>query len=187
MNTPTQKIQNPENAQGASCSCQPSEEEMLRSLDVVIDGFAKTDGALIPILQTAQNLFGYLPTSVLKHISLRLKIPYSEVTGVVTFYSFFSTVPRGKHVVRVCLGTACYVRGGKEVLEAFKKNLKINVGETTPDRMFSLEVGRCFGACGLAPVAMINDDVHQRVKAAKIRDIISPYQHEGEDVKEAKS
>ena len=168
------------------CACEPSEEEMLRSLDLVIDGFEKTDGALIPILQTTQNLFGYLPKPVLKHISLRLKIPYSEVTGVVSFYSFFSTVPRGKHVVRVCLGTACYVRGGKEVLEAFKKNLKINVGETTPDRMFSLEVGRCFGACGLAPVAMIDEDVHQRVKAAKIREIISQYQHEGEDVKEAK-
>jgi len=187
MDTPAQKTQASAAAQGTACACQPTDEEMLRSLDVVIDGFLKTDGALIPILQTAQNLFGYLPKTVLKHISARLKIPYSEVTGVVTFYSFFSTVPRGKHVVRVCLGTACYVRGGKEVLEAFKKNLKINVGETTPDRMFSLEVGRCFGACGLAPVAMINDDVHQRVKSAKIRDIISQYQHEGEDVKEAKS
>ncbi len=187
MDISAQKTQDLIAPQGAPCACQPTEEEMLRSLDVVIDGFTKTDGALIPILQTAQNLFGYLPKSVLKHISLRLKIPYSEVTGVVTFYSFFSTVPRGKHVVRVCLGTACYVRGGKDVLEAFKKNLKINVGETTPDRMFSLEVGRCFGACGLAPVAMIDDDVHQRVKSAKIRDIISQYQHEGEDVKEAKS
>ncbi len=185
MDPKTPKPQESQDA--AACSgCQPSDEEMLRSLDAVMDGFEKTDGALIPILQTAQNLFGYLPKHVLKHISLRLKIPYSEVSGVVSFYSFFSTVPRGKHVVRVCLGTACYVRGGKEVLEAFKKNLKINVGETTPDRMFSLEVGRCFGACGLAPVTMINDDVHQRVKPAKIRDIISQYQHEGENVKEAK-
>ena len=186
MNTPETKVKDPKQP-SSGCSCQPTDEEMLRSLDAVIDGFANTDGALIPILQTAQNLFGYLPSCVLKHISLRLKIPYSEVTGVVSFYSFFSTVPRGKHVVRVCLGTACYVRGGKEVLEAFKKNLKINVGETTPDRMFSLEVGRCFGACGLAPVAMIDDDVHQRVKSARIREIISQYQHEGEDVKEAKS
>lgn len=185
VNTKTPEAQDPQPS-SAKCGCQANEEEMLRSLDTVIDGFIDTDGALIPILQTAQNLFGYLPGKVLKHISLRLKIPYSEVTGVVSFYSFFSTVPRGKHVVRVCLGTACYVRGGKEVLEAFKKNLKINVGETTPDRMFSLEVGRCFGACGLAPVAMIDDDVHQRVKSAKIRDIISQYQHEGEDVKEAR-
>ena len=111
MDASSQKTKSLGAAQGTCCSCQPSEEEMLRSLDVVIDGFAKTEGALIPILQTAQNLFGYLPKSVLKHISLQLKIPYSEVTGVVTFYSFFSTVPRGKHVVRVCLGTACYVRG----------------------------------------------------------------------------
>ncbi len=174
------------NSPQGTCDCQATEAEMLRSLDAVIDGSSDTRGALIPILQSAQNLFGFLPKNVLKHVSLRLKIPYSEVTGVVSFYSFFSTVPRGKHVIRVCLGTACYVRGGKEVLEAFRKNLKINVGETTPDRMFSLEVGRCFGACGLAPVAMIDDDVHQRVKSAKIRDIISQYQHEGEDVKEAR-
>lgn len=185
MNNPESKTKDAKDLSGG-CACQPTEEEMLRSLDAVIDGFSRTEGSLIPILQTAQNLFGYLPTNVLKHISLRLKVPYSEVTGVVSFYSFFSTVPRGKHVIRVCLGTACYVRGGKEVLEAFKKNLKINVGETTPDRMFSLEVGRCFGACGLAPVAMVNDDVHQRVKSAKIRDLISQYQHEGEDVKEAR-
>lgn len=170
----------------AATKCEPTEEELLRSLDHVIDGFAKTEGRLIPVLQSAQNLFGYLPKDVLKHISLRLGIPYSEVTGVVTFYSFFSTVPRGKHVIRVCLGTACYVRGGKEVLEAFKRNLKIDVGETTPDRMFSLEIGRCFGACGLAPVAMIDDDVHQRVKPARIREIISQYQHIGEVIKEVK-
>jgi NADH:ubiquinone oxidoreductase subunit E len=185
MESQHSKAENPANS-ASGCDCQFTEEEMLRSLDAVIDGFRKTDGALIPILQSAQNLFGYLPQNVLKHISLRLKIPYSEVTGVVSFYSFFSTVPRGKHVIRVCLGTACYVRGGKEVLEAFRKNLKINVGETTQDRNFSLEVGRCFGACGLAPVAMIDDDVHQRVKSAKIREIISQYQHDGEDVKEAK-
>lgn len=185
MDTAKVKTQDPQTP-SAGCACQATDEELLRSLDAVIDGFTKTDGALIPILQTAQNLFGYLPVIALKHISLRMKIPYSEVSGVVSFYSFFSTTPRGKHVVRVCLGTACYVRGGKEVLEAFKKNLKINVGETTPDRMFSLEVGRCFGACGLAPVALIDEDVHQRVKSAKIREMISQYQHEGEDVKEAR-
>ena len=185
MNNEKIKTKDPQ-PPSSGCGCQATDEEMLRSLDVVIDGFTKTAGALIPILQTAQNLFGYLPVKALKHISLRLQIPYSEVTGVVTFYSFFSTTPRGKHVVRVCLGTACYVRGGKEVLEAFKKNLKINVGETTADRMFSLEVGRCFGACGLAPVALIDEDVHQRVKSAKIREMISQYQHEGEDVKEAR-
>ena len=98
--------------------------------------------------------------------------PYSEVAGVVGFYSFFTTVPRGKHLVRVCLGTACYVRGGKEVLAALKTALDVEVGETTSDRVFSLDVGRCFGACGLAPVIMIDDDVHQRVKPARVGKIL---------------
>ena len=184
MDASSQKTKSLGAAQGTCCSCQPSEEEMLRSLDVVIDGFAKTEGALIPILQTAQNLFGYLPKSVLKHISLRLKIPYSEVTGVVTFYSFFSTVPRGKHVVRVCLGTACYVRGGGQVLDALRKRLAINVNQTTDDRMFTLEVARCFGACGLAPTMSIDDVVFKRVRPGKIAEIIDGFYSKGENVKE---
>lgn len=152
-----------------------SDEEIFSRLDMIIDGFSETEGALIPVLQSTQNLFGFLPERALKHISLRLSIPYSEVAGVVTFYSYFSTVPRGKNIVRVCLGTACYVRGGKEVLDAMKKQLGINVGGTTEDRLFSLEVGRCFGACGLAPVVLVNDDVYQRVKPSKIKDLLTPY------------
>jgi NADH:ubiquinone oxidoreductase subunit E len=151
------------------------DEEILSRLDLIIDGFSETEGALIPVLQSTQNLFGFLPEKALKHISVKLSIPYSEVAGVVTFYSYFSTVPRGKNIVRVCLGTACYVRGGKEVLEAVKKQLNINVGGTTEDRLFSLEVGRCFGACGLAPVVLVNDDVHQRVKPAKIKELLTEY------------
>lgn len=130
---------------------------------------------MIPILQTAQNMFGYLPEPVLKKVSSSLKISYSEVAGVVSFYSYFSTVPRGKNIIRVCLGTACYVRGGKAVLSAIQDYLGIDVGDTTEDRIFSLEIGRCFGACGLAPVVMINDQVYQRVKPAKVRDILIPY------------
>ncbi len=169
-----------------TCCCDDiSDEEMLKRLDSVIDTCQSTEGALIPILQTAQNLFGYLPKKVLQHISQRLHIPYSQVTGVVTFYSFFSTHPRGKNLVRVCLGTACYVRGGKEVLAATQKALGINVGETTPDRLFSLEVGRCFGACGLAPVVMINDDVHQRAKPAKIKELLSQYRDGSDTAQEA--
>lgn len=152
-----------------------NDSELWEQLNKTLDSWSSVPGALIPVLQTAQDLFGYLPEKVIKHVAERLGIPYSEVTGVVTFYSYFSTVPRGKHVVRVCLGTACYVRGGKEVLEAMKKTLGIGVGETTPDRQFSLEVGRCFGACGLAPVVLVDDDVHQRVKPARVRDIIEPY------------
>jgi NADH:ubiquinone oxidoreductase subunit E len=97
------------------------------------------------------------------------------VAGVVGFYSFFSTQPRGDNIIRVCLGTACYVRGGKQVLDSLKKELAIDVGETTEDRVFSLEIARCFGACGLAPAIMINDDVHQRVKPARIKQLLAPY------------
>ncbi|MFW6366853.1 MAG: NAD(P)H-dependent oxidoreductase subunit E [Spirochaetota bacterium] len=152
--------------------------EAWSTLDNVITELSQKEGALIPILQSAQQIFQYLPPSVIRYISNRLKLPYSEVAGVVSFYSYFSTVPRGKHIVRVCLGTACYVRGGKEVLSALEKELEISVGETTSDRLFTLEVGRCFGACGLAPVVMIGDTVHQRVKPSTIRQMLSEYSKE---------
>jgi len=159
------------------CPCGKTEKEetLLRRLEDVLREQSGKEGALIPVLQQAQAIFGYLPESALKRISLALDKPYSEVAGVVGFYSFFSTAPRGDHVIRVCLGTACYVRGGKQVLEAVKKHLGIDVGATTPDRVFSLEVGRCFGACGLAPVIMVDNDIHQRVKAAKVQDILDKY------------
>lgn len=157
------------------------EAPLFAELDRYIEGLAGEPGPLIPVLQRAQEIFGFLPANALKHISLRLDIPYSEVAGVVTFYSFFSTVPRGKHVVRVCLGTACYVRGGKEVLASVEKELGIPVGSTTEDRLFSLEVGRCFGACGLAPVVLVDDDVYQRVKPSRVRDIFEAYKEEAEE------
>lgn len=157
------------------CLDELSEAEMADRIEEVIDRFSEVKGALIPVLQSAQNMFGYLPEDVLKRISLKLNIPYSEVAGVVSFYSYFSTVPRGKHIVRVCLGTACYVRGGKEVLQAIQDALGIDVGYTTEDRVFSLEVGRCYGACGLAPVVMIDDQVYQRVKPSRIKDMLTPY------------
>jgi NADH:ubiquinone oxidoreductase subunit E len=163
---------------GCQCGEEVSEEQLLERLDEVIAGYKGKPGALIPVLQIAQGLFGYLPEAALKRIALQLGKPYSEVAGVVGFYSFFSTVPRGKHVIRVCLGTACYVRGGVNVLDAFKKDLDIDVGGTTEDRLFSLEVGRCFGACGLAPVIMIDDDVHHRVKPKRIGAILARYAEE---------
>jgi NADH:ubiquinone oxidoreductase subunit E len=128
-------------------------------------------------LQIAQGLFGYLPESALKRIALGLNKSFSEVAGVVSFYSFFSTVPRGKHLVRVCLGTACYVRGGKRVLDSLKHKLGVDVGETTEDRQFTLEVARCFGACGLAPAIMIDDEVHHRVKPSRIELVLSKYRN----------
>jgi NADH:ubiquinone oxidoreductase subunit E len=162
------------------CCCQgvpePTQEELLGRLDKVIEEYKSKAGALIPVLQIAQGIYGYLPETALKRIALGLKKPYSEVAGVVGFYSFFSTVPRGKHLIRVCLGTACYVRGGKAVLDGFKHKLGIDVGGTTKDRNFSLEVARCFGACGLAPAIMIDDTVYHRVKTSKIPKILAEYQ-----------
>jgi NADH:ubiquinone oxidoreductase subunit E len=159
----------------AECQQPATEEELLSRLNDVLMEYANVPGALIPVLQIAQAMFGYLPEMALRKISEALNKPYSEVAGVVSFYSFFTTVPRGKHLVRVCLGTACYVRGGKQVLSALKDALGIEVGETTPDRFFSLDVGRCFGACGLAPVIMVDEDVHQRVKPARLAKILEQY------------
>ena len=155
-----------------------SEGELLAQLDEVLEEYRETPGALIPVLQKAQDIYGYLPETALKRVSLTLGKSYSEVAGVVGFYSFFVTAPRGRHLVRVCLGTACYVRGGKRVLAAFRQKLGIDVGETTPDRMFSLEVARCFGACGLAPTCMIDSDVHQRIKPAKVQEILDQYRNQ---------
>jgi NADH:ubiquinone oxidoreductase subunit E len=160
-----------------ACACGNgvSEQELDARLDEILKEYRDKPGGLIPVLQIAQGIYGYLPESALKKIALTLNKPYSEVAGVVGFYSFFSTKPRGKHLIRVCLGTACYVRGGKRVLEAFKKELKMDVGDTTPDKVFTLEVARCFGACGLAPTVMIDDDIHQRVKPIKVREILGKY------------
>ena len=152
-----------------------TDEEIIKQTDIVVGEFAGKQGALIPVLQTLQDIFGYLPETSLKRAGERMGIPYSEVAGVVSFYKYFSIVPRGKYMIRVCLGTSCYVRGGKEVLESLKENLGINIDETTEDRLFSLKVGRCFGACGLAPVIMINDDIYQRVKPSKIGEILQSY------------
>lgn len=163
-----------ENATCDACQ-QATEEERLAQLDDVLREYRDMPGALIPVLQIAQAIFGYLPEVALRKISSALGKSYSEVAGVVGFYSFFTTVPRGRHLVRVCLGTACYVRGGKEVLASLKELLDVEVGETTSDQQFSLDVGRCFGACGLAPVIMIDDDVFERVRPTKLERILDEY------------
>ncbi len=159
----------------AACAERATDAELFGRLDGVLAEYRGKPGALIPVLQIAQGIFGFLPEKVLKRIALSLGKSYSEVAGVVGFYSFFSTVPRGRHLIRVCLGTACYVRGGKLLLETFKQELGIEVGGTTPDGLFSLEVARCFGACGLAPTVMIDEDVLQRVKPLKVRGILETY------------
>ena len=152
------------------------ENPLYRQLDEFIAGTNRDREALIPVLHKAQELFGFLPIDVQEHVAKRLKLPVSEVYGVVTFYHYFSMQPRGRHTVNLCLGTACYVRGAKKVADALTQELGIKLGETTPDRRFSLTTQRCFGACGLAPVVMINNDVHGRVTAKKISAILAKYE-----------
>ena len=176
MNEASATVNPPNTSAPCACRARATDGELMQRLDEVLTEYQGKPGALIPVLQIAQGIFGYLPENVMKRIALRLGKSYSEVAGVVGFYSFFSTVPRGKHLVRVCLGTACYVRGGKQVLEAMRKELGIEVGETSKDGMFSLEVARCFGACGLAPAVCIDEEVYKRVRPAKIREILARYE-----------
>jgi NADH-quinone oxidoreductase E subunit len=149
---------------------------LFQELDEFIAKQPKERDSLIPILHKAQDLFGFLPIDVQEHVAKALGLPVSEVLGVVTFYHYFTMQPRGRHTVNVCLGTACYVRGAKKVVEALTQELGIKMGETTEDRRFSLTAQRCFGACGLAPVIMINDDVHGRVTPKKVAAILAQYE-----------
>ncbi len=129
-------------------------------------------GALIPVLHKAQEIFGYLPEEVLLHIEKIMRIPATKIYGVVTFYSFFSTVPKGKFNVSVCMGTACFVRGAENILNEFETLLNIKAGQTREDGLFSMNSIRCIGACGLAPVVMVNDKVYGRVKPQDVKNII---------------
>lgn len=149
--------------------------EQVDKLNKIINKHKGKPGSLIPVLEEAQVCLEYLPMSVQKKIATGLNLPLSRVYGVVTFYSFFTMTPRGKHTVRVCLGTACYVRGGKALTETLQKEFGIKEGETTSDRMFTLESVRCLGACGLGPVVVIDEDVHGRVKPAKIKEMLAQY------------
>lgn len=159
------------------CKCKEmTQDEKYRLLKEVIDNYEKKESNLIQILHMAQAIFGFLPIEVQKFIAKDMDVPLSKVSGVVTFYSFFSTKPRGEYVIRVCLGTACYVRGGKKIIEKLKEILGVDIGETTPDLKFSLEVMRCIGACGLAPAVSINDKVYKQVNPDKLQQIIGKYQ-----------
>ena len=149
--------------------------EQSEKLQKVIAKYKGTDGALIPVLHEAQSIYGYLPYDVQKKISDGLDIPMAEIYGVVTFYTQFSIYPKGKFNVAVCLGTACYVKGSGDIIEKFKERLGIEVGQCTDDGKFSLEATRCIGACGLAPVLTVNDDVYGKITADDVDDILSKY------------
>lgn len=155
--------------------CCGSENPLYKELGEFIAKQKKGRDSLIPVLHKAQELFGFLPVEVQEFVAKALGIPSGEVMGVVTFYHYFTMQPRGRHTINVCLGTACYVRGAKKAMEALTKELGIKIGETTEDKRFSLTTQRCFGACGLAPVIMINEDVHGRVTPKKIQGILAQY------------
>lgn len=157
--------------------CHGISDEKYQKLDEVINQYKGKPGGLIPVLHQAQLIFGYLPKEVQIKVAEELDVPLSEVYGVVTFYSFFSQKPKGKHTIGVCLGTACYVKGAAEIVEALEENLGIKVGDTTENGEFSLMVTRCVGACGLAPVLTIGEDVYGRLSPDKIPEIIKAYEN----------
>ncbi len=156
-------------------------------LDDFINSLKDNKGALIEVLHKAQHIFGYLPKDVQLFISKKLNIPSSKVFGVVSFYSYFTTKPRGKYVINVCLGTVCFVKGSDKIMEQFEQKLNIKCGETTSDGKFTLEGLRCVGACGLAPVVVINEKVYGHVTLEDVEKILSNYSNTVEDAELAQS
>lgn len=158
---------------GCCCGCIDEKEVKLQK---IIEKYKDTKGALIPVLHEAQEVYGYLPLEVQKKISEGLSISLAEVYGVVTFYTQFSLKPKGKYKISVCLGTACYVKGSGQILDKMKEKLGIEVGDCTEDGKFSLDACRCIGACGLAPVLTINDEVYGRLTADDVEGILKNYE-----------
>jgi NADH-quinone oxidoreductase subunit E len=149
---------------------------MFRELDEYVAALPDRQGALIAVLHKAQSIFGYLPREVQLHVSRVLDLPAAKVYGVVSFYSFFTEEPRGEHVINVCMGTACFVRGAEIILKEIEADLGIKAGQTTPDGRFTIDALRCVGACGLAPVVMVDGKVYGRVKPGEMAAIIKEFE-----------
>jgi NADH:ubiquinone oxidoreductase subunit E len=152
-----------------------TEDNKYGAINNIIDLYKDKEGSLIQILHAAQKIYGCLPLDLQQTIAGKLGIPLSKVSGVVSFYSFFSVQPRGLHTIRVCLGTACYVRGGKKIVEHLIKTLGVDPGGTTTDGKFTFEVARCIGSCGLAPAIMIDDVVYKQMTPAKVNELLSKF------------
>ena len=163
-------------AQQAATNNEIITPAMFLKIDTIVAKYKDKPGSLIPVLQQAQDVCGYLPHAVQRYVARGLDMSPSVVFGVATFYSFFTLVPRGKHVIRVCLGTACYVKRSEEILNKIKDELDLEVGEVTRDKRYSLEAVRCLGACGLAPVVVIGQDTYGDVAATKVMDIVNKYE-----------
>jgi NADH:ubiquinone oxidoreductase subunit E len=154
-----------------------TEEEQAKFVEFerLVNDYKNEPGAVMMLLGRAQQTFGYLPKPIQEYVAQKLNKTLSEIYGVATFYSFFTLFPKGRHTIRVCLGTACYVKGGKKILQGLQHELGIAVRETTPERRFSLEVNRCMGACALAPVVRIDDDIYARMSANRMPEILARY------------
>ncbi|MEZ7884955.1 NADP-reducing hydrogenase subunit HndA [bioreactor metagenome] len=148
----------------------------IQAIKEICASFNNAPGELINVLHKVQGEFGYLPEDVQREVAKNLNISVAKVYGVVTFYSFFTMTPKGRHAISVCMGTACYVRGAEKVVDQLKEELKIKVGGVTEDGKFSLDCLRCVGACGLAPVMLIGEKVYGRVEASQIKDILASYE-----------
>lgn len=150
-------------------------DNKVQELKDLCNKFDNEPGELINVLHGAQQMFGYLPAEVQEIVADNMNVSVAHVYGVVTFYSFFTMLPKGKHPISICMGTACYVRGGEKVLDEFKRRLDLKVGDTTPDGKFSLSCLRCVGACGLAPVVTIGERVYGRVSPEDVKGILDEY------------
>ncbi|CDF57359.1 NADH-quinone oxidoreductase subunit NuoE [Thermobrachium celere] len=158
------------------CCCGGNQvDERLEKIMKVIEEHKTVKGGLIPVLHEIQDTYGYLPEDILKIVSRELDIPMAEIFGVASFYSYFSLEPKGEHIIRVCLGTACYVKGAQGLIDRLCKELNVEVGKTTADGKFTLEATRCLGACGLAPVMVIGEKVYGRVTPEDIPNILKEY------------
>jgi len=153
--------------------CSLLENPKIQELDTFIDEIHAKESDLIEVLHKAQNLFGYISEELVAHISDKLGVPRAKIYGVVSFYSYFTTEPRGKNVINVCMGTACFVRGADKILRELESQLRLKSGETSIDGLYTIDSLRCVGACGLAPVVMVNDKVYGRVECADVAKIIS--------------
>lgn len=162
------------NDQKCCCGCKDEDENIIKVREAIA-AHKESKGALIPILHEIQGIYGYLPEDVLDLVSQELSIPMSEIYGVATFYSIFSLQKKGEHIIRVCLGTACYVKGSQTILDKLSEYLNIEVGKTTSDGKFTLESTRCLGACGLSPAMMIDEKVYGRLVPEDIPKILEEY------------
>jgi NADH:ubiquinone oxidoreductase subunit E len=174
------------NNEKCCCGCSQDDERLDKARNV-IQKYKTVKGGLISVLHDIQEIYGYLPEDVLHEVSEVLNTPMTEIYGVATFYNLFSLKAKGQHIIRVCLGTACYVKGSKGIVDRLSQELNLKIGETSADGKFTLEATRCLGACGLAPVMTIDDKVYARVSPDDIRKILDEYTDADDETAAAKN